>query len=484
MRRAAFINNACVVTPIDVMVADNERHDTPVCARVGSAQTFHMGSIVGGFALLVACAMSGCAAGSGDGSGTAGSSGSAGTGGTSSSGQGGTTGSAGTTGQAGTGQAGTGQAGTSGLAGTTGTAGAGAAGTGGSAGTTGAAGAGAAGTTGSGGSGPGTGGRGGSAVAGRGGRGGDGGSGGGPGTAGRGGAAGTGTAGTGTGGAAGGAGGSGAPVPSAGCGKAPTLKNSPTTAISYNMVTSSGMSRRYILRYPSNYDNTHPYRLVLAYHWNTGSAAQVFDCNTESIKCYTTQSPFYGLWNLSNNTTIFVAPDGLNAGWANSNGQDVVLTDDILKQVEDDLCIDKSRIFANGFSYGAGMSFALACARPDVFRAVGIYSGGQLSGCSGGNAPVAYYATHGLDDGVLNISGGRTMRDRFVKNNGCTTMSPPEPANNSGSHICTSYQGCSAGHPVRWCAFDGSNGHDPSPKDPGQSMTWNPAEAWAFFTQF
>jgi len=273
-------------------------------------------------------------------------------------------------------------------------------------------------------------------------------------------------------------------VPSAGCGKAPTLKNSPTTTINYNTITSSGMSRRYILRYPSNYDNTHPYRLILAYHWNTGSAAQVFDCNTESIKCYTTQTPFYGLWNLSNNSTIFIAPDGLNAGWANSGGQDVVLTDDILKQVEDDLCIDKSRIFANGFSYGAGMSFALACARPDVFRAVGIYSGGQLSGCSGGNSPVAYYATHGLDDGTLQISGGRTMRDRFVKNNGCTQMSPPEPANNSGSHICTSYQGCSAGHPVRWCAFDGSNGHDPSPKDPGQSMTWNPAEAWKFFTQF
>ena len=275
-----------------------------------------------------------------------------------------------------------------------------------------------------------------------------------------------------------------AAVPSAGCGKAPTLKNSPTTTISYNNITSSGMSRRYILRYPSNYDNTHPYRLVLAYHWNTGSAAQVFDCNQESIKCYTTQSPFYGLWNLSNNSTIFIAPDGLNAGWANSNGQDVTLTDDILKQVEDDLCIDKSRIFANGFSYGAGMSFALACARPDVFRAVGIYSGGQLSGCSGGTSPVAYYATHGEDDGTLQISGGRTMRDRFVKNNGCTAMNPPEPANNSGSHICTSYQGCSAGHPVRWCAFDGSNGHDPSPKDPGQSMTWNPAEAWKFFTQF
>ena len=448
----------------------------PAYPRASRLLPIGFGLIAGALTLLLGCAISGCGAGTGEGTGTAGASGTAGsTGGTSGAGRGGTTGAAGT-GQAGSSQAGTGGSST-GTAGTTG----GAAGVTGGGGTSGA---GAAGTSGAAGSGAGTGGRGGDAVAGRGGTGGAGGSavgtagrGGGAGTAGRGGAAGTGTAG-------GGSGGSGAAVPSAGCGKTPSLKNSPTTAINYNTLTSSGMSRRYILRYPSNYDNTHPYRLVLAYHWNTGSAAQVFDCNTESIKCYTTQTPFYGLWNLSNNSTIFVAPDGLNAGWANSNGQDVVLTDDILKQVEDDLCIDKSRIFANGFSYGAGMSYALACARPDVFRAVGIYSGGQLSGCSGGNSPVAYYATHGLDDGVLGIAGGRTMRDKFVRNNGCTSMNPPEPANNSGSHICTSYQGCSAGHPVRWCAFDGSNGHDPSPKDPGQSTTWNPQEAWTFFTQF
>ena len=471
-----------------VMFHDDDRHTGHGPARLTGARAIHLGSIVGGTAFLLACAMSGCA-GSGDTSGMAGASGTAGsTGGSSSSGHGGTTGGAGT-GQAGSGQAGTG----GGAAGTSGNAGSGAAGTSGSAGN-GAAGTGGA--AGSGAAGAGTGGAiigtGGEAITGRGGMGGGGASGtagrggsAGPGTAGRGGGAGTGIAGAGgSAGTGGGVGGSGAAVPSAGCGKTPTLKNSPTTTISYNNITSSGMSRRYIIRYPSGYDNTHPYRLVLAYHWNTGSAAQVFDCNQESIKCYTTQSPFYGLWNLSNNSTIFIAPDGLNAGWANSNGQDVTLTDDILKQVEDDLCIDKSRIFANGFSYGAGMSFALACARPDVFRAVGIYSGGQLSGCSGGTSPVAYYATHGEDDGTLQISGGRTMRDKFVKNNGCTAMNPPEPANNSGSHTCTSYEGCSAGHPVRWCAFDGSNGHDPSPKDPGQSMTWNPAEAWKFFTQF
>jgi len=302
-----------------------------------------------------------------------------------------------------------------------------------------------------------------------------------------GGRAGTGGAGTGGAGAGGsggtGAGGSTGVVASAGCGKTPTLRNSPTTTINYNMVTSSGMSRRYILRYPSNYDNTHPYRLIVAYHWYTGSAAQVFDCNQESIKCYTTQSPFYGLWNLSNNSTIFVAPDGLNAGWANTNGQDVIFTDDLLKQVEDDLCVDKSRVFADGFSYGGGMSKAIGCARANVFRAIAVYSGADfLSGCDGGTMPIAYYGSHGLSDPTNAYSSGKTIRDRFVRNNGCTAMNPPEPAVGSGMHICTSYTGCSSGHPTRWCSFDGV--HDPSPKDRGQSTTWNPQEVWTFLTQF
>ncbi|AUX40295.1 uncharacterized protein SOCE26_016950 [Sorangium cellulosum] len=39
-------------------------------------------------------------------------------------------------------------------------------------------------------------------------------------------------------------------------------------------------------------------------------------------------------------------------------------------------------------------------------------------------------------------------------------------------YTCVSYTGCSSGHPTRWCAFDGD--HTPSPKDSGQTTTWNP----------
>jgi poly(3-hydroxybutyrate) depolymerase len=258
------------------------------------------------------------------------------------------------------------------------------------------------------------------------------------------------------------------------------LKSSPGTTINYNKITSAGLSRQYILRYPSNYDNTHPYRLILAYHWYTGSASQVFDCNTESIKCYTTQSPFFGLWNLANNSTIFVAPDGIDAGWANTNGRDLALTDDILREVEADLCIDTSRVFANGFSYGGAMTAMLGCQRADVFRAVAVYAGG-ISGMSGactGTMPIAYYGATGTQDS--GYAGGQTAVQHFAQVNGCTAQTLPMPP--TGGHTCISYQGCSAGHPVRWCPFDDI--HTPSPRDRGQSMTWQPQEVWTFLTQF
>jgi poly(3-hydroxybutyrate) depolymerase len=261
--------------------------------------------------------------------------------------------------------------------------------------------------------------------------------------------------------------------PSAGCGKSPALANGTIT------VESNG-TRSYILRAPDNYDANHPYRLVVAYHWMGGTAQQVADGTGA------TESPFYGLWDLANNSTIFVAPVGLgsgqNTGWPNANGQDVTFTDAILAQLEAGLCIDTGRIFATGFSYGAGMSYALACARPDVFRGVALYSGAELSGCEGGTKPIAFYASHGVSDSVLDISQGRSLVDHFVQVNGVTPQNPPEPAVGSGTHICTMYEGGSAQYPVEWCAFDGD--HNPNPHDSGRSSSWNPPQVWAFISQF
>jgi poly(3-hydroxybutyrate) depolymerase len=261
----------------------------------------------------------------------------------------------------------------------------------------------------------------------------------------------------------------------AGCGKAPTLTSGPRT------IQSGGQNRSYILRIPDNYDRNRPYRLVFAFHWLNGTANDVASGGADGAVW-----AYYGLQQRSNNSTIFVAPQGLDNGWANTNGRDLTLVDNLSSLIENDLCVDTALRFALGWSYGGAMSYAVACARPTVFRAVAVLSGANLSGCSGGTQAVAYLGIHGTHDSVLNISNGRSLRDTFVRNNGCTAQNPPEPPLNSLTHIVTGYSGCRAGFPVRWAAFDGD--HTPNPVDgsTGSSgaRTWTSAEIWTFFTQF
>ncbi|MBN6058495.1 hypothetical protein JYK22_41635, partial [Nonomuraea sp. RK-328] len=169
----------------------------------------------------------------------------------------------------------------------------------------------------------------------------------------------------------------------AGCGKSPTLRSGPQS------ITTSGRNRNFILRIPDNYTNTTPYRLIFGFHWNGGTANDVDSGGTSGYPW-----SYYGLRALSNNTAIFVAPQGLNNGWANSGGEDITFVDDMIRRIEADLCVETTQRFALGFSYGGGMSYALACARATTFRAVAVYAGGQLSGCSGGNEPIAYIGLH------------------------------------------------------------------------------------------
>ncbi|MCY1136475.1 cellulose binding domain-containing protein [Actinoplanes sp. Pm04-4] len=253
----------------------------------------------------------------------------------------------------------------------------------------------------------------------------------------------------------------------AGCGKAPTL-TSGTRSIS-----SGGQNRTYILRVPDNYDRNQPYKLIFAFHWLNGTAGNVSGAG------------YYGLQGLSNNSAILVAPQGIDNGWANTGNRDLTLVDNLTALIQGDLCVDTTQVFALGWSYGGSMSYAVACARPAVFRAVAVISGANLSGCSPGNQPVAYLGIHGTHDSVLNISQGRSIRDTFVRNNGCTAQNPPEPARGSLTHIVTTYAGCRAGYPVAWAAFDGD--HTPEPVDGSTSTsgarTWVGGEIWKFFTQ-
>jgi len=255
---------------------------------------------------------------------------------------------------------------------------------------------------------------------------------------------------------------------SAGCGKSPTIKSQ-----QYSM-TVNGKSRQYIVRLPNNYNQNTPYKLIFTWHQLGGSAQKIRDGEDTSKGGALS---FYGLPPLSNNSAIFIAPNGLNNGWGNQGGEDLTFFDQMVKTIEDDLCVETTLRFSTGFSYGGAMSYAVACARPKAIRAVAVISGGVLSGCQGGTDPVAYYGQHGTSDSVLNVSGGRQMRDRFVKNNGCQAVSEPQPGQTS---VKTVYKGCKEGYPVTWVIHKGD--HNPSQQDNGQIFA--PKNSWEFFSQF
>ncbi|KAH8878751.1 carbohydrate esterase family 1 protein, partial [Thozetella sp. PMI_491] len=248
---------------------------------------------------------------------------------------------------------------------------------------------------------------------------------------------------------------------SLGCGKAAG------TSSGSKSMTVDGKTRQYILQLPANYNTNTGYKLIFGYHWLGGTMNDV-------------APGYYGLRDLAKETAIFVAPQGLNNGWANSGGEDLTFTDQMLQYITSTTCVDQDQIFSTGWSYGGAMTFELACSRPNAFKAVAIISGAQLSGCDGGTTPIPYLGIHGVVDSVLPISLGRGLRDKFLQLNSCAAKNAPEPAGGSGTHIKTTYD-CRAGYPVWWIAHSGD--HVPDPKDAGQGQSWAPGEIWSFFTQ-
>jgi hypothetical protein len=322
-----------------------------------------------------------------------------------------------------------------------------------------------------------------------------------------------GSGGTGTGGANG-AGGSSGPVPSAGCGKTSPFSfgavpnQEPNAAPGsghtvghgvggYVTIQSSGKTRAFTMRLPDNYDPNHPYWLSFTFHTGSGNAYGVDNGGGNGYVM-----AYYGLQELSNNGLIFVAPDGLGGGWGNSNGEDLKLVDDMVKLIEDSYCVDTTHLFAQGFAYGGGMTYAIACARAKVFRGVAIYEGAVFSGCDNGNDPIAYWQMVGLTDTTCTIDMARPMRDQFAKNNGCTIAEPPQPPQpppylNPGGHVCTDYTGCSSGHPLRWCVHQSglANAVVDGTQDPYNSCatapstcsttcpcSWVPDDVWKWMT--
>lgn len=262
-----------------------------------------------------------------------------------------------------------------------------------------------------------------------------------------------------------------APVPTRGCGKTWNRVKSG----SYDFQWSKG-KRTIRIDIPDNYDNNKPYRLVFGMHCMGGWAGGV------------QQEGYYGMKPLdTEKTTIFVAPEGNGnqAPWAQD---DYTLFDELLADLQSNLCIDSSRVFSSGFSYGSMFTNGLSRDHQHVLRGVAVYETAEVniyvpphSGKS-----IAWMGVLGLQDNLCTPAFGRAARNTVLKHNGpgFTDASGEQAQEYSGSgpHLCYDYKTVDERFPVKWCTQNG--GHIWDHKDPGATQSWVPKATWDFFTQF
>ena len=269
------------------------------------------------------------------------------------------------------------------------------------------------------------------------------------------------------------------PVPSSGCGKDLQL-GSKSGQFKFSWTyKGENTTRDVYYDIPNNYDKNKPYRLVFGMQCMGGSAQNV--ARNEN---------YYGMKPLDKEgTTIFVAPDGkchenMCAPWEE---KDYAFFDELLAKLESELCIDSSRVFSAGFSYGSMFTNGLSRNHQHVLRGVAVYETADVNIWLPEvvNKPIAWMGVHGMSDGLCTPEMGRSARNTALKNasaEGKDATKEQAQESNSQQHICYDYKDVDERFPVRWCTDNA--GHQWDHSDGMGQQTWVPKTTWEFFTQF
>ena len=289
-------------------------------------------------------------------------------------------------------------------------------------------------------------------------------------------------------GAAGSAGTSGA-VPSAGCSKAQDAADSSATFVKKDLAvtgvpqsfidahppTNAGgytwTKRNYFLRLPMGYSPNKPVSIVMA-GGGCGGGATTGQSGSYTVPPGATQAVALqvGLSYVPSNAVSGCAT------WANdfTDSPEPMYIKAIIDDIESKYCVDKNKVFINGYSSGAWEAImAGECSNSDQVRAYGVQIGGglRITHPTWVKKPTAAIYVVGSADmgnpiGPLtkpqNDSYGSALaRDAQLANNGCQgTATAPW---NSKYPKCVTYSGCPAKYPVVWCVLDVDHGNGPMP---------------------
>jgi polyhydroxybutyrate depolymerase len=142
----------------------------------------------------------------------------------------------------------------------------------------------------------------------------------------------------------------------------------------------------------------------------------------------------------------------------------------VIADIEAKYCIDKSKIFLNGYSSGAWQATLAGCTNSDEIRGYGVQIGGglrlQRPTCKP-NKIAAMYVVGGADTSnpigpnatpLDDSYGSAPSRDDILMRNGCTGTATAQW--DAAYPLCVKYTGCPPAYPVVWCDLP-TVGHNP-----------------------
>ena len=288
------------------------------------------------------------------------------------------------------------------------------------------------------------------------------------------------------------------PRPSKGCGKNSSINSIGSVENGQKFqINVGGKNRIFFLTLPKNYDNSKPHKVLIANHC-MGSKAEDFVHHSPD---YDHPTPYYGQQNLDKNGDyIFAAPQGNDNGtWNGQEDHDFV--NQMITTIQDNYCVDTTRVFATGFSFGAMFTNSLAQHMQDRLRAVAVYATADYNIWLPSNTgkPIAWMGVHGKNDQMCSYDRAKTSAlPRILKNNGkpgadgkftdASSEKPTEVNGNTG-HVCYDFKTVDERFPVKWCSWPGGHqwtAHDNGSMNVGAGWqeTWVPEEVHKFFEQF
>lgn len=168
-------------------------------------------------------------------------------------------------------------------------------------------------------------------------------------------------------------------------------------------IISSNLKREYLLHVPGSYDRSKPAPLVISMHG--GGSWPAFQMNTSRWNRLADEHGFI---------VVYPAGSGTPMSWHVDRGagrmKDVRFISDLIDTLEKAYNIDPTRIYADGLSNGAGMTFVLSCTLSDRIAAVGMVAAAHSlpwNWCTD-HRPVPMITFHGTEDALTPYNGGRS----------------------------------------------------------------------------